>query len=174
MNKHNVFLTSFMVWFKELFTSIVFLVVAFSLLLVSILLLGTETLEYYDTHIKLIIVGFGYIGIWIGCHRIFKTLSVKEAYFPRKTKYLIAFYQALLFLAFGYICYEHKWSVFYFTGMYASIFVQFGFNTIYCKINNIHFPKEEKNEIETTNEKKEKKIKKTKEKKKKRNPKRFK
>ena len=140
----NTFVASLLIWIRELFNMIIFILIAFLLFNVAKLTLGYESLTQYDDYIKISIIVLAYIGIFLGAHNAFKSINKKSLHIAKGAKYVVIIYQVILIAGFSYICYLNKYDVKLFLGGYLSIYWQFFLNTIYTYVNNKNYPIENK------------------------------
>lgn len=141
MRQNKIFQSSVKIWVNQFIYMLIGIAVALLLLLILINMLNMDTAQYYDKYIQMGIMLFGFIGMLFGSNRIYGVIRDNKMYLSRKTKYLVAIYQIIIFLGFGAICLAYKLSVIYFVGAYLSIFLQFLLNYYYTKYNNFKFPK---------------------------------
>lgn len=139
MKQNKIFQSSVKIWVNQFIYMLIAIVIALILLIMCVNMLNIETLEYYDKYVQMCIVGFGFLGMIYGTHKIFGQIRDNKMYLSRKTKYLVLLYQAIMFAGFGALCLAYKLSVVYFTGAYLSIFLQFLLNYYYTKYNNYKF-----------------------------------
>ena len=152
--KIKPFKTGLNIWFSEFINMIVFFALAFIVILISINILKIDLLSILGTYVKVFILVLAYIGIIMGAYTSYRSYSEYQLFIPKITKYYVALFQLIFFAIIGYIFYMFSIDVILFIGIYLTIFWEFALNTIFIGLNNIKYPKE--NKEKKTNDKNEK------------------